>query len=252
LRTYVRAEFSIPTAPTMPPIASSAATISIARWKPCAERLLPLAATIPTAAIAMSPATRATAGLRSALSHHQQAWKQRIRFRHYIVRWEKSRAKVVAALHGSSVTGLKPGPVTYRRWAGAFLGALGAPTCSSNVRLVVSWETAESTTSRFNPLATTYWLPGAMTYGKSHIQNYYSFAQGIQASRDTLLVSPPGDNYAPVVDDLLSCAPTEQTANDIRASEWCHGCTGGSYLVAVLPVVRQDWEGHESRHVGGG
>jgi hypothetical protein len=205
-----------------------------------------------TPAVSGPSAAQAAAGLRSALSRDQQAWKQRISIRHYIGRFEKSRATVVAALHGAGVSGLKPGPVTYRRWAWAFLGALGAPTCSNNVRLVVSWETAESTSSRFNPLATTYWLPGAMTYGKSHIENYYSFAQGVQASRDTLIASPDSYNYAPVVDDLLTCAPTQRTANDIRASEWCHGCTGGSYLVAVLPSVREDWEGHESRHVGGG
>jgi hypothetical protein len=207
---------------------------------------------VQSPAVSGPSAVKATAGLRRALSRHQHAWTQRIRLRHYVARFERSRAKVLAALHGSPVTGLKPGPVTYRRWAWAFLAALGAPTCSNNVRLVVSWETAESTESRFNPLATTYWLPGAMTYGKSHIQNYYSFAQGIQASRDTLLASPAGDNYAPIVDDLLTCAPTEQTANAVRASEWCHGCTGGAYLVAVLPAVRQEWESHESRRVGGG
>ena len=203
-------------------------------------------------AVSGPAAAQAAAGLHSALARHQQAWKQRIAVRHYIARFERSRAKVVAALHGAGVSGLKPGAVTYKRFALALLSALGAPTCDNNVHLVVSWETAESTDSSFNPLATTYWLPGAMTYGKSSIKFYSSFAQGIQASRDTLIASPDSYNYAPIVDDLLTCAPAERTANDVRASEWCHGCTGGAYLVAVLPVVRQDWRGHESRRVGGG
>ncbi len=214
------------------------------------KRFAGILARVP--AVSGPSAAQAAVGLRRALLRHQQAWRHRIGVRHYIARFERARGKVLAALHGSPVSGLKPGPVTYRRFAWALLGAMGAPTCSENIRLVVSWETAESTISRFNPLATTYWLPGAMTYGKSHIQNYGSFAQGIQATRDTLIASPAGYNYAPIVDDLLSCAPTDQTANDVRASEWCHGCTRGAYLVAVLPAVRQDWEGHMSRHVGGG
>ena len=62
---------------------------------------------------------------------------------------------------GSSTRGGAAGLLTYEGWAGAFLGRLGAPICADNLLIVVTWETAESTSATFNPLATTRDMPGA-------------------------------------------------------------------------------------------
>jgi hypothetical protein len=120
------------------------------------------------------------------------------------------------------------------------------------MRVIVAWETAESTSARFNPLATTFVVPGGTVTPTSRVQSYGSFAQGVDATRHTFLSEMGYYNYASVVDDLLSCATADVTAAAIRDSYWCRGCAKGYYVINQLPAVRQDWAGHASRLVAFG
>lgn len=145
---------------------------------------------------------------------------------------------------------LVPGaPVTYEAWAGAFLGRLGAPACAENLLIVVTWATAESTTAAFNPLATTRDVPGASEMNTVGVKHYVSADQGLDASRDTLLMGAESYGYGAIVDGLRGCAPADVTAQAINASAWCRGCVGGTYITGLLPIVRGSYAEHAARLV---
>jgi hypothetical protein len=146
--------------------------------------------------------------------------------------------------------GLTPGePVTYEGWAGAFLGRLGAPACGENLLVVVTWETAESTAAIFNPLATTRDMPGATDMNSVGVKDYVSLEQGLDASRDTLLMGADSYLYGAIVERLQGCASAEATARAINASAWCRGCVGGAYITGLLPIVRSSYGEHAARLV---
>jgi hypothetical protein len=145
-------------------------------------------------------------------------------------------------------TGLVPGePVTYEGWAGAFLRRLDAPVCGENLLIVVTWETAESTTAIFNPLATTRDMSGATDMNSVGVKDYVSLEQGLDASRDTLLLGTDSYLYGAIVDRLQACASAEATARAINASAWCRGCVGGAYITGLLPIVRSSYGEHAAR-----
>jgi hypothetical protein len=197
------------------------------------------------------PLTRARTALRRALHDRKaiQARQQATTWRRYMVRLKAARRQVLAAGRGAGVTGLPSGPITYRMWSRALLSSLKAPVCRSNMRVVVAWETAESTLARYNPLATTYALPGATPTNTSGVQDFVSFAQGIEATRNTLLADPGSLDYVNIVDDLLACAPARKTATAVWSSQWCNGCAKGAYLINQLAAIQADWPGYATRLV---
>lgn len=144
------------------------------------------------------------------------------------------------------------GPLTYERWARSFLDRLGAPDCSENLTIVVTWETSESTDAVFNPLATTHAMEGASDFNSVGVKNYRSLRQGLDASRDTLLGGAASYGYGAIVTSLQACASAEATALAINASAWCRGCVGGTYITGLLPLVRADYAGHASRRIATG
>lgn len=153
----------------------------------------------------------------------------------------------------SPVPGVVPGqPVTYEGWAGAFLERLGASACSENLLIVVTWETAESTSAAFNPLATTRDAPQATDMNTVGVKNYVSLGQGLDASHDTLLLGAESYGYAAIVDSLRACRSAEVTARAINASAWCRGCVGGAYITGLLPIVRASYAEHAARPVSTG
>jgi hypothetical protein len=167
----------------------------------------------------------------------------------YLGQLEAARRQAMAEPAPSGAGGsIAPGsPVTYEAWARGFLGRLGAPDCAENLTLVVTWETAESTSALFNPLATTHAMEGAGDLNSVGVKNYASLEQGLDASRDTIEGGAAGYGYGAILDAVRACAPAETTAAAINASAWCRGCAGGTYLTGLLPVVRSDYAGHASR-----
>jgi hypothetical protein len=146
--------------------------------------------------------------------------------------------------------GLVPGdPVTFEGWAGAFLARLGAPACGENLLIVVAWETAESTSAAFNPLATTRDMAGASDMNTVGVKHYVSLRQGLDASRDTLLLGAESYGYGAIVEALRRCAAADATARAINASAWCRGCVGGAYITGLLPIVRSSYGEHAVRLV---
>ncbi|HEX7246893.1 MAG TPA: hypothetical protein VF351_02200 [Actinomycetota bacterium] len=141
------------------------------------------------------------------------------------------------------------GPLDYEGWAAAFLGRLGAPACDENLLIVVTWETAESTAAAFNPLATTRDMPDAADMNAVGVKSYVSLSQGLDASRDTLVLGADSYGYAAILDALGSCRSAAVTARAINASAWCRGCVGGAYITGLLPIVRASYATHAARPV---
>jgi peptidoglycan hydrolase CwlO-like protein len=129
--------------------------------------------------------------------------------------------------------------IGYGAWASSFLTALGAPTSRNNLIAVVAWEAAEGTLATWNPLATTYYIPGATVYNGSGVKNYQSKEQGIEAS--VLTLKRPGHGYEAIVASLKAGAESMDTARAINRSDWCPGCAGGTYVIGYVPAVEENY-----------
>jgi len=132
--------------------------------------------------------------------------------------------------------------IAFGKWAENFLPVLGAPTCRANLVVVVAWQAQEFTKASWNPLATSYSMPGATKYNSHGVRNYVSLEQGLEASRRTLALSSHG--YEAILSRLRSCSPSMTTAEAIRDSDWCRGCTEGQYVTGVVPKVERNYEGY--------
>jgi peptidoglycan hydrolase CwlO-like protein len=139
----------------------------------------------------------------------------------------------IAATHGGT-------PIPFGEWAPLFLPRLGAPTCRNNLVLVVAWESTEYTMARFNPLATSYVMPGSTLFN-SAVRNYISLDQGITATVLTLESTNPAFNYGPIVADLRACADPLVTANAINHSAYC-ACAGSYPLSYLIPFVESNYD----------
>jgi peptidoglycan hydrolase CwlO-like protein len=127
--------------------------------------------------------------------------------------------------------------ITFDQWADRFLRRLAVPACPPNVVAVVAWETAEYTAATWNPLATTFNMPGATKFNDAGVRNYRSLNQGLDATVSTLLLGVRSYGYGDIIAGLADCAPAMVTAEAIRASDWCHGCAGGNYVTSLVPSV---------------
>lgn len=111
-------------------------------------------------------------------------------------------------------------------FATALLEQLGAPVTPVNLTTVTQWEQHEGgnwqNTAAFNPLNTTLRLPGSSVLpgggpaANAGVQAYQSWDQGLTATVQTLQES----QYAQIVADLRSSAPTTKVAADIGSSPW--------------------------------
>lgn len=144
---------------------------------------------------------------------------------------ESAAAKV--ALQGGT-------PIPFGEWAPLFLPRLGAPTCRNNLVLVVAWEATEYTQARFNPLATSYPMPGATIFAGA-VKNYTSLDQGITATVLTLESTNPVFNYEPIVANLRACADPLVTAEAINHSAYC-ACSGSYPLTYLVPFVESNYD----------
>lgn len=192
------------------------------------------------------------ATLRSSWARHVQAeldtWSaylaELLRARERAVRPPPDEARPA---EGSAL--VRGQPMTYEGWAGAFLQRLGSPSCDENLLAVVTWETSESTSAAFNPLATTRDMAGATDMNAVGVKHFVSLGQGLDASRDTLLLGTELYGYGAILDSLRVCRSAEVTARAINASAWCRGCVGGAYITGLLPIVRASYDEHAARLV---
>jgi predicted nucleic acid-binding Zn-ribbon protein len=132
--------------------------------------------------------------------------------------------------------------VPYGTWAEAFLAQINAPSCRDNLVAMVAWQVNEGTSADWNPLATTYDMPGASSFNSSGVRNYVSLKQGLEATWLTLKRGWSSYGYAPIVQSLRRCGSAMKTAEAINASSWCRGCTYGRYVTGLIDRVAADYE----------
>lgn len=137
------------------------------------------------------------------------------------------------------------GTMPYGAWAERWLNYIQAPVVRSNQVVMVAWQLAEGTSARWNPLATTWRMPGSTQFNGHRVQNYVSLEQGLEATRKTL--SRPKLGYEPILSNLRAGAPAMDTAKAINASRWCRGCADGQYVIELIPIVERYYEKYAKR-----
>ena len=137
--------------------------------------------------------------------------------------------------------------ITWPQWAALLLDRLNAPRCANNMIAVVAWAAQEGSRAGWNPLDTTQGMPGATLYNSVGVRNYGSLQQGLDATILTLQQGFRSHGYGAIVDDLRACAGPTVTALAINASDWCHGCAGGRYVIDLVPTVERYFSSYSGR-----
>jgi hypothetical protein len=98
-------------------------------------------------------------------------------------------------------------------WRQHLLAVLGATTRPENLRLLDAWQRAEGGAAKWNPLNTTFALPGASDYNSAGVKNYPRPVWGVCATALTIT----NGNYGGIVGDLQAGTKTAvQIVNDRR------------------------------------
>ena len=140
------------------------------------------------------------------------------------------------------------GALPFGDWARRFLEHIAAPTCRHNVVVVVAWQANEFTQARWNPLATTHRMARSTSFNDVGVQNYISLTQGLRASAQTLTGGATSFGYRAILDALGRCDDAMTTAEAIRASAWCRGCSNGGYVTGLIPMVQAYFGSYVTRH----
>jgi hypothetical protein len=128
------------------------------------------------------------------------------------------------------------------QWAKALLGQLNAPISEANTAAIEKWMAEEGghwkNTAGYNPLNTTYLMPGSTRYGgtgggKNGVQHYTDWSQGLSATVNTLLGNQANERgYSKIVKLLKSGASSDEIYKAVLDSSWGtgkgSGATGGS------------------------
>lgn len=109
---------------------------------------------------------------------------------------------------------------------------------------IVSWETAEGTSARYNPLATTLRVSGSTDFNSVGVQDYPSLSVGVQATKRTL--AGQGFGYGAIVLALQENASAKEILEAVAASAWGTGWLA----LQVLPFVKANYENFADRPIG--
>jgi murein DD-endopeptidase MepM/ murein hydrolase activator NlpD len=127
---------------------------------------------------------------------------------------------------------------TREQWAVGFLHAIGNTNPSQNtINWVVNWTQAETLTGKgasYNLLNTTQGLSGSTQFNNIGVQNYTSFAQGIQANASTIKNGLYGALYNALLTNnerALGYGGSPSSQVMLNLSTWCGGCGYGNAFV---------------------
>lgn len=121
------------------------------------------------------------------------------------------------------------------RFAQSLLQMMDWPQTPSNLDAMVAWEAAEGgawhNTAAYNPLNTTYFVPGSRSAGtgQASVKAYNSWAQGLQATAATLSLNEPG--YAGIRQAFASGQAGNYLPAALNNSAWG---TNGNTVAKVL------------------
>ena len=116
-----------------------------------------------------------------------------------------------------------PGGHTPVTWAKALLLALRMPTTTQNMAAIIAWEMAEGghwyNSAHYNPLNTTWRMPGATSMNSVGVKAYVSWAQGLAATLNTL----HNGLYERILAALRAGNDAQAVADAVAASPWGTG-----------------------------
>lgn len=132
-------------------------------------------------------------------------------------------ARIEEILVGRLPKGLSKAPkggYNQLTWAKALLGALGAPLTTQNLAAMVAWEMAEGghwyNTAYYNPLNTTWTMPGSTSMNSVGVKAYVSWAQGFKATLNTL----HNGYYDGILRALMKGDDSQAVADAVADSPW--------------------------------
>ncbi|HET6276275.1 MAG TPA: hypothetical protein VFE16_10140 [Candidatus Cybelea sp.] len=112
---------------------------------------------------------------------------------------------------------------TWNGWDASVLSGLGFAATPENIDFLDQWQKYEGGTAAYNPLNTTWQMPGSTEYNSAGVQSYLSADQGRDATIRTL-----NDGYYPhVLAALKSGSPcTYADRSGLAADITTWGTTG--------------------------
>lgn len=121
-------------------------------------------------------------------------------------------------------------------WAAAELSYMGDPINDSNVGFLVGWQNREGgnwgNTAAYNPINTTLGEPGSTPINSVGVQSYSSWAQGIQATAQTLM----GSAYQSILAALKAGDASEVDTSGGMASALSTWSGGGYSQITPAPA----------------
>jgi peptidoglycan hydrolase CwlO-like protein len=132
-------------------------------------------------------------------------------------------ARIEQLLVAQLPTGLEKAPkggYNQLTWARALLKSLGAPQTTQNLAAIVAWELAEgghwNNVAHYNPLNTTWSMPGATSMNSVGVKAYVSWEQGFKATLNTL----HNGLYGGILRALRAGDDAQAVADAVADSPW--------------------------------
>lgn len=126
------------------------------------------------------------------------------------------------------------------------LGTLNAPGTVENAIALVAQCQAEGGNARFNPLNCTVRRPGSTDYNSVPVQNYTSWAQGVEATASMLRQS----NMKPLHDALMKGTSAEAYWSHLPG-KWGTSFPKGYTLQTWLADVKMHWFARATMPISG-
>lgn len=148
--------------------------------------------------------------------------------------------------------------VTRADWAKSFCKYAGFPHGDDapghhNLWALVAWMAAEGGSgdnpppqARWNPLNTTWRLPGSTDFNWVGVQNYPTETDGLDATLRTLRQTEPELRFVAIHNHLAAGMPARDTLLCVERSAWG---TGG-LAVRILRDVKAHWRSYADKPIG--
>lgn len=122
-------------------------------------------------------------------------------------------------------------------WTRDLLKLLSARGTYYNALSIIAQIQAEGGSAHFNPLNTTLPMPGATDYNDVHVKNYVSYAQGLDATVQTLKQA----NMVKLLTELKRGTSSRSYWVALGESPWGTKPPGTMGIDAFLDDVRNNW-----------
>jgi hypothetical protein len=114
-------------------------------------------------------------------------------------------------------------------WIRRLCSLISVPASPENISLFWAWQKAEGGSAKYNPLNTTFSLPGSTNYNSSGVKNYPNGCYGVAATGITLR----NGYYDGIIHSMRSHKPAKQIVLE-NMKEFSTWGTGGWLILKVL------------------